>query len=165
VLWADGPNPALMAIPASFFCSAVFLTLAIVTGGLWYVRRARGEAARAPRRTFFSAVAGAVVFGGVGGVLIGLLEYDAWKRDGALVGRWQEVEGPRLVEFGRDNRVTITEGEHTAPLGRWSLHADRTRFRIQLDAAPNAWHTLTPKPREMQIPVGDEKPATFRKID
>jgi hypothetical protein len=159
-LFADGPNPALMAIPGSMVCSGVFMALAAVSGGLWYARRSKGLSHAGPRRLFFVAVGGAVVFAALATWMALALYHDQRDRDAAIVGKWQEVDGGRVVEFHPDRTATVTAGDRTDSNYTW-YHYNSGPFRLH--AGSGSGVNLEPKAGEMVIPLGDEKPR-FRKV-
>jgi hypothetical protein len=160
ILFADGPNPALMAIPGSMVCSGVFMAMAAVSGGLWYARRSKGLSRTGPRRMFFASAIGAVVFAVLAGLMVLAFYQDQRDRDAAIVGRWQEVGGGRVVEFHPNRTASVTTGGMTDSSYTWyRYNSGPFSLRPQSGSAV----TVEPKEGEMVIPFGDEKPR-FRKL-
>ena len=72
-LLADaGPGPLIYPLAGSLAIAAVFLSAAIITGGLWLVKRSNKHTAPYFRRIFWFSLGGAALFGTAVPGVIGL---------------------------------------------------------------------------------------------
>ena len=69
-----GPAPLILPLGGSALVAGVFLAAALVTGGLWLIRRARSQPTDGPRRWFWLSLAGAFGFAAIPLGVIGLVE-------------------------------------------------------------------------------------------
>jgi len=75
LLFADaGPGPLLIPMGGSVVLAGLFLAMAIVSGGLWIVRRRQNRPVFASRKFFALSLGAACLSGAVVPAIIGLFE-------------------------------------------------------------------------------------------
>jgi hypothetical protein len=102
-----GPGPLLPLLGGGAVIAGIFLSLSVITGGMWLVRRLRNRQAEPSRKYFLISLGGAACFATLPAGIIGLFAPPLLLLAAALV-----VTGVFLVVLGiRSSRGSEVEPE------------------------------------------------------